>query len=209
MFSLSPSLRPFTFILWWCKDSGKWCKLWGDWCCFTSCKAKTKVSLRREKKERHTILIEFLVSFFRTAVFQQISWRWYVTWLSFALYLLVHNLSLFARGRSGGNKHFEVTQVDSGLVCSLYQWGPGPWALGVYLSSWGTTVHYSPPIMPHRAPFLCLNWGAVCASMNYSIYLLCCSWGLFRVTVPNTEMAHMCICLLMLTLECFLSFCVF
>lgn len=27
--------------------------------------------------------------------------------------------------------------------------------------------------MPHRAPFLCLNWGAVCAPMNYSIYLLC------------------------------------
>lgn len=76
--------------------------------------------------------------------------------------------------REGGwNKHLEVTQVDSGLVCSLYQWGPGPWALGVYLSSWGTTAHYSPPIMPHRAPFLCLNWGAVCASMNYSIYLLC------------------------------------
>lgn len=73
------------------------------------------------------------------------------------------------------NKHLEVTQVDSGLVCSLYQWGPGPWALGVYLSSWGTTAHYSPPIMPHRAPFLCLNWGAVCAPMNYSIYLLCCS----------------------------------
>lgn len=79
-------------------------------------------------------------------------------------------------GRGGGwNKHLEVTQVDSGLVCSLYQWGPGPWALGVYLSSWGTTAHYSPPIMPHRAPFLCLNWGAVCAPMNYSIYLLCCS----------------------------------
>lgn len=76
--------------------------------------------------------------------------------------------------REGGwNKHLEVTQVDSGLVCSLYQWGPGPWALGVYLSSWGTTAHYSPPIMPHRAPFLCLNWGAVCAPMNYSIYLLC------------------------------------
>lgn len=76
--------------------------------------------------------------------------------------------------REGGwNKHLEVTQVDSGLVCSLYQWGPGPWALGVYLSSWGTTAHYSPPIMPHRAPFLCLNWGAVCALMNYSIYLLC------------------------------------
>lgn len=73
------------------------------------------------------------------------------------------------------NKHLEVTQVDSGLVCSLYQWGPGPWALGVYLSSWGTTAHYSPPIMPHRAPFLCLNWGAVCAPMNYSIYLLCCA----------------------------------
>lgn len=75
----------------------------------------------------------------------------------------------------GWNKHLEVTQVDSALVCSLYQWGPGPWALGVYLSSWGTTTHYSPPIMPHRAPFLCLNWGAVCAPMNYSIYLLCCS----------------------------------
>ena len=76
--------------------------------------------------------------------------------------------------REGGwNKHLEVTQVDSGLVCSLYQWGPGPWAMGVYLSSWGTTAHYSPPIMPHRAPFLCLNWGAVCAPMNYSIYLLC------------------------------------
>ena len=68
-----------------------------------------------------------------------------------------------------------MTQVDSGLVCSLYQWGPGPWVLGVYLSSWGTTTHYSPPIMPHRAPFLCLNWGTVCAPMNYSIYLLCCS----------------------------------
>lgn len=79
-------------------------------------------------------------------------------------------------GMGGGwNKHLEVTQVDSGLVCSLYQWGPGSWALGVYLSSWGTTTHYSPPIMPHRAPFLCLNQGAVCASMNYSIYLLCCS----------------------------------
>lgn len=76
--------------------------------------------------------------------------------------------------REGGwNKHLEVTQVDSGLVCSLYQWGPGPWALGVYLSSWGTIAHYSPPIMPHRALFLCLNWGAVCALMNYSIYLLC------------------------------------
>lgn len=76
-------------------------------------------------------------------------------------------------GEQRWNKHLEVTQADSGLVCSLYQWGPGPWALGVYLSSWGTTAHYSPPIMPHRAPFLCLNWGAVCAPMNYSIYLLC------------------------------------
>lgn len=27
--------------------------------------------------------------------------------------------------------------------------------------------------MPHRAPFLCPNWGAVCSPMNYSIYLLC------------------------------------
>lgn len=26
--------------------------------------------------------------------------------------------------------------------------------------------------MPHRAPFLCLNWAAVCAPMNYSIHLL-------------------------------------
>lgn len=89
---------------------------------------------------------------------------------------------------AGGNKHLEVTQVDSALVCSLYQWGPGPWALGVYLSSWGTTAHYSPPIMPHRAPFLCLNWGAVCAPMNYSIYLLWALWGLFRETAPNIQM---------------------
>lgn len=75
-------------------------------------------------------------------------------------------------GKGGWNKHLEVTQVDSSLVCSLYQWGPEPWTLGVYLSSWGTTAHYSPPIMPHRAPFLCLNWDAVCTPMNYSIYLL-------------------------------------
>lgn len=114
------------------------------------------------------------------------------------MYLLLFGVCLFVRGWSysvcwsacacggcwerqwnevvldwrGWNKHLEVTQVDSGLVCSLYQWGPGPWTLGVYLSSWGTMAHYSPPIMPHRAPFLCLNWGAVCTPMNYSIYLL-------------------------------------
>lgn len=40
--------------------------------------------------------------------------------------------------------------------------------------------------MPHRAPFLCLNWGAVCASMNYSIYLLRRSRGLFRETAANS-----------------------
>lgn len=41
----------------------------------------------------------------------------------------------------------------------------------IYLAG-GTTAHYSPPIMPHRAPFLCLNWDAVCTLMNYGIYLL-------------------------------------
>lgn len=91
-------------------------------------------------------------------------------------------------GRKGWSKHLEVTQVDSGLVCSLYQWGPRPWTLGVYLSSWGTAAHYSPPIMPHRAPFLCLNWAAVCTPMNYSIYLPRCSEVCLEKQLQTPEM---------------------
>lgn len=105
-------------------------------------------------------------------------WSWSVCW-----YVLVGGGGCWEKGWNevvlnwrmegrGWNKHLEVTQIDSSPVCSLYQWGPGPWTLGVYLSSWGTTAHYSPSIMPHRAPFLCLNWAAVCTPMNYSIYLL-------------------------------------
>lgn len=41
--------------------------------------------------------------------------------------------------------------------------------------------------MPHRAPFLCLNWGAVCAPMNYSIYLLCRSEVCLEKRLPNTK----------------------
>lgn len=106
---------------------------------------------------------------------------------------LVWNWKMEGRGWS---KHLEVTQVDSGLVCSLYQWGPWPWTLGVYLSSRGTTVHYSPPIMPHRAPFLCLNWAAVCTLMNYSIYLprlskVCLEKQLQTPETPTCAFAHL------------------